>query len=810
MGTLLQDLRYGIRMLAKNPGFTAVAVLTLALGIGANTAIFSVVNTVLLRPLPYPDPNRLVQLWSTNSKWGGGHVQVAVGDVADIRSGNHVFERLALFRDWPINITGWGEPERVSTARVSTDFFSILGIGPVRGRTFALGEDQAGHEREVVVSYSLWQKVFGADPKLVGKGISLDGKRYTVVGIMPSGFLFPGTDESATQLWIPLVLEPQEAKSRSGHNVMVVGRLKPAVRIEQAQAEMNTISERLAREYPETDRDWGLRVVSLHDDLVGDVRPDMLLLLAAVGLVLLIACSNVSNLLLARGATRQREMAVRASVGASRFRLIRQLLTESVMLALAGGLLGLLVAVWANESVRAIGPRDIPRLGTTNIDAWVLGFSFAVSLLAGVVFGLVPALRTSKLDLNAALKEGAGSSAGGFRLFRYHRARSLFLVSQVALSLILLVGATLVLRSFWRLTAVDLGISPQRVLSMWIMLPHSKYGEGRQQAVFFQETVERIRALPGVIAASATNMRPIGGDMTTNFNIHEHPFPDPKNLPEASMRMVSADYFRVLGIPLLRGRLLTDADGATSPRVAVVNEAMARHFWPHADPLGQHLQIHYGGSPSNYEIVGLVSSARDVEPQKEPQPEMYVPYSQLPQWAGTILVRTRIDPLKMATAIKGQILSVDKDQPVSDIQTLEQVLSETVAEPRFRAELLGLFALLAVILAGIGIYGVIAYSVSQRTHEIGIRIALGAEQGDVLRLVVSQGIVLTMIGVGAGLTGAFGLVRFLRSMLYGVHPTDPLTFAVASAVLVSVSLLATYIPGRRATKVDPMVALRCE
>jgi putative ABC transport system permease protein len=807
---LWQDVRFSLRMLRKNPGFTVVAILTLALGIGANTGIFSVVNAVLLRPLPYPDPDRLVQLWSSSSKWGGEHWQVAVGDFADIRDANRVFERLALFRQWPVNITGWGEPQRVPAARVSSEWFSVLDISPLQGRTFAPGEDQAGHEREVVVSYPLWQTMFGADPKLVGKTIAVDGKNYAVIGIMPSSFQFPGIGEGATRLWIPLVLEPGEAKSRSAHNTEVVGRLKPGVRIDRAQGEMRDMSQRLAREYPETDTGWGLRVVSLHDDLVGEVRPALLLLLAAVGLVLLIACSNVSNLLLARGAARRREMAVRASMGASRSRLIRQLLTESVLLALAGGLLGLLVAVWANQTLRAIGPRDIPRLGNTGIDAWVLGFSFAVSLLAGVVFGLLPALRTSQLDLNAALKEGGGSSAEGFALLRHRPARSLLLISEVALSLMLLVGATLVLRSFRRVVSVDLGMNPERVLSMYVMLPASRYGQSPQQAAFFRAAVERIKALPGVIAASAVNMRPLGGDMTEGFNIQEHPFADPENLPDASMRMVSADYFRVLEIRLLRGRLFTDGETSSSPRVAVINESMARRFWPQATPLGQHLEIQWGGSAGSYEIVGIVSNARDVAPTHEPKPEMYVPYWQLPQWAGALLVRTRIDPLKMAAAVKGQILSIDKDQPVSDIQTLEQAFSETVAEPRFRAELLSLFAFLAVALAGIGIYGVMAYSVAQRTHEIGIRIALGAERSDVLRLIVTEGTMVTMFGVLAGWLGAFSLVRFLRNMLYGVEPTDPFTFVLAPALLVSISLLASYIPARRATKVDPMVALRHE
>ena len=804
-----QDVFFGLRTLRKSPGFTAVAVLTLALGIGANAAMFSVVNAVLLRPLPYRNPDQIVQLWATSGKWGGSHWQVAPGDVADIQSRSHAFERVAPYRDWATNLTGGGEAERVPTARVSADFFPVFGVAPFAGRTFTADEEREGHDRSAIVSHAMWQQRFGSDPALIGKSILLDGQSFTVVGIMPAAFRFPGADAELARIWLPLVFESKEVHSRNAHNVMVVARLKPSASLRQAQSEVQAIAQNLAKQYPDTNAGWGLQLNSLHDDLAGQVRPTLLLLLGAVGVVLLIACGNVSNLMIVRGVGRQREMAVRAALGAGRSRLVLQLLAESFLIALGGGALGVLLAFWANAVLRSIGPRDIPRLASSGIDAWVLVFNLLITVSAGAFFGLLPAFQLSRVDLNSTLKDSSGGGATAHELLGRLRVRSVLVVAQVALSVVLLAGATLLLRSLWRLTSVDLGINPENVLTMQILLPNLKYRESYRQREFFEQTLDRIGALPGVVAAAVSNMGVLRGDMRNTFDIQERPWADPKNPPEASMRMVSPGYFRVLGIRSLRGRVFSPSDSASAPPVAVINEAMARRFWPDDDPLGQHLAVEWGSSKSGgREVVGIVSDVRDVQPQIEPQPKMYVPYLQLPQSAMQVMVRTRVDPMKMTAAVKSQIVAVDKDQPVSSVATMAQTLSESTSEPRFRSELLSAFALLAVVLAAVGLYGVIAYSVIQQTHEIGIRMALGAEPRAVSRMVVKHGMVLTLLGIAVGLAGAFALTRLLSDMLYGVQPSDPTSFLAVFLLLAAVGLLASYIPARRATKVDPMVALR--
>jgi putative ABC transport system permease protein len=809
MRTLTQDLKFGLRMLAKNPGFTAVAVLTLALGIGANTAIFSMVNGVLLRPLPYKNPGRLVQLWATNTKWKAFQMILSPADFFDLVDENRVFEEAAIYRRAYMNLAGGGGPERVWSARTSTNLFRLLGVGASLGRGFLPEEGRPGKGQVAILSHGLWERRYGADPRILGKPVTLDTNPYVVVGVMPPGFAFPS---ATTDAWIPFVPTADELRSHGYQEAFAIGRLKPAVRLEQAQAEMDAIAARLANGYPETNKGRGFRLVLLQEQVVGNVRRALLVLFGAVGLVLLIACANVANLSLARGASRQREIAIREALGAGRPRVIRQLLTESLLVALLGGGLGLLIAPGGIVLLRTIGPTDFPRLDGVGIDHWVLWFTFGVSVVSAIVFGLVPAFQVSKPDLTGSLKEAAMTSQVGFTTFGRHRTRSILVISQVALASVLLAGSGLMIRSFWRLIAVDPGFDAHNVLMVSLSLPSSRYPTTQACNAFFQDVLERISALPGVTAAGGVNASPIsGGGMTNSFEIEGRPSARAGESPEAEFEIISPGYFRAMGVKLLRGRYFTNYHRRGAPGVGIISQSLARRYWPNEDPVGRRIHVDWGGGGLAAEIVGVVSDTRDMALAVAPLPQLYLSYLQFENSGYMALaVRTSSNPLELAHPIEGQVWTVDKDQPVADVMTLEGVLSKSVAEPRFRTLVLGIFAGLAWSLALVGVYGVMSYTVAQRTHEIGIRMALGAERGNVLKLVVRQGLALTFMGLGAGILVALALTRFLVSFLYGVRATDPATFVAASFALAAAGLVASYIPARRATKVDPMEALRYE
>jgi putative ABC transport system permease protein len=808
--SLIQDFRYGLRMLVKNPGFTFVAVLALALGIGANSAIFSVVNTVLLRPLPYTDPERLVMVWEDAAKRGFPRDTPAAANYIDWRDQNQVFEGMAAIADQSFNLTGVGDPERIDGRRVSANLFALLGVEPQLGRAFLPEEDRPGGNRVVVMSHGLWQRRFGSDINIAGKAFTLNGESYTVVGVMPPGFQFPSRDD---ELWVPIAHSPQEAANRGRHYLQVIARMKPGVTLQQAQTEMNTIAVRLQQQYPQN-ADLGAAVVPLHEHVAGDIKPALLVLLGAVGFVLLIACANVANLLLARAAVRQKEITIRVALGAGSFRLIRQFLTESILLAGLGGVVGLLFAVWGIGLLTTFIPDNISQARSISIDAKVLLFTLGVSLLTGLIFGLAPALQASRFNLNETLKEGGRDSAAGSR---GNRIRSLLVVAEVAVSLILLIGAGLLINSFLRLRNVDPGFRADNLLTMRIVLPELKYPDHARRSAFYTELINRIEALPGVKSAAVANWIPLvrQGD-SIGFSIEGRPDPAPGQgqRPTVVTRVTSPRYFRTMGIQLLNGREFGDEDKVDSPAVAVVSETMARRFWPDEDPIGKRItpgQLDSTDPDDWITIVGVAKDVRQVELVAPPKPQMYLSYRQAAFFAPRhLVVSTAVEPLGMAAVVRKAVWEIDKDQPVSNIKTMEDVLSESIARQRFSMLLLGIFAALALVLAAVGIYGVMSYSVAQRTHEIGIRMALGARKRDVLKLTVGEALKLVLVGVVIGLVASFLLTRVMSSLLYGIGATDPTTFAGISLVLIGVALLASYIPARRATRIDPMVALRYE
>ena len=804
MRNLLHDLNYGLRMLLKNPVFTAVAVIALALGIGANTAIFSVVNGVLLRPLPYAQPEQLAMVWLDNRRQGIRDDITSYPNFLDWRDQNKTFQGMSGIRDHTVNLTGVGEPEELRATAVSPNFFQLMGVNPSQGRGFTSEEEQPGKDKIVVLGHGLWQRRFGADPKILNRTILLNGEQLTVVGIMPPGFQFP----NKADLWIPLAPNERLRAARGAFWMPVVGRLKAGVTRAQAQADMNVIASQLEQQYS-VNAGYGINVVPLQEQIVGNFRTALLVLLWAVAFVLLIACANLANLLLARGASRQREVAVRIALGATRLRIVRQLLTESVLLSVVGGAVGLLSAWWGVRFLLKLGPSDIPRLDNIHLDARVLFFTFVVSLLTGVFFGFVPALQTSHVDIGGTLKESGRSGSGGPRA---QRIRSAFIVAEVALTFILLIGAGLLIRSYWRLQQVNPGFKIDHLLTLDLSLPRSKYRDGAQAVAFYQRLQERLAAIPGVESASATSAilmpkLPNSG----GFSIENRP-PDPREQQvELPFDSVLPNYFQTMGIQMLRGRAFTSQDARDALDVAIVNETFAKRYFPDGDPIGK--RFTFGNANNNPRWISIVGVVRDTKRQGLDAPvriESWMSHAQTPSSSMQVVVRTAVDPQTVAGAVREAVWSLDGDLPIPKMQTMDQVLAESVAQRRLNMLLLGLFATIALVLAAVGIYGVMSYVVSQRTHEIGVRMALGAQVGDVLRLVVGQGMKLALFGAGLGLIATFVLTRLMATLLFGVSVTDPLTFVAIFLLLLLVAFLACWIPARRATRVDPIAALRCE
>jgi putative ABC transport system permease protein len=807
MNTLLQDLRYGARMLFRQPAFTLIAVLMLGLGIGANTAIFSVINSALLRPLPYPQAERIVHLWETNRSQNVLTSTVSPLCFADWREQSKSFESISAYRYARLALTGGGEPERIIGIAASAGFFEALGVTPLLGRGFTAEEDKPGNNRVVVLSHDLWQRRFAGDKNLLGQTIMLDSQQHTVIGVMPPKFRYPDSAE----LWMPLALDLSRF-SRGSHFLFAIGRLKPGVTPAAAQAELDVIAGNLEKQYPNNNKGVGINLVPLHDQVVGkDLRLRLWVLLAAVGLVLLIACVNVANLQLARAVARHRETAIRSALGAGQGRLVRQFLTESLLLAVLGGLAGLLLSKWGVDWLAVVARKQFPQLPEIGLDNRVLGFTLLVSLLTGVIFGLAPALQAVRVNVQTALKE-SGPSATGQR----QGLRSLLVVSEVALAVVLLVGAGLLINSFFRLQRVNPGFNPENLLTLNIALPNAKYGTPHQQVAFFQQTLQRIAALPGVQAAGAVNDLPFSGSRSRSSFSIDGRTQQPNESWDADARLISPDYFRAMGMQLSAGRAFTGRDEKDGPGVVIINQTMARRFWPNADPLGKRLTIGmgqeqqlYGKAPSR-EIVGIVGDLKHQDLTGANEPEMYVPYQQASSPVMSLVVRGRGDSSKLTNAIRGAVREVDREQPISSVLLMEERLARAVATERLNTFLLALFAAVALLLAASGIYGVMAYTVTQSTRELGIRMALGAQQQDVLKLVLGQGLLLTAIGLAVGVAASFALTHLMRGLLFGITPTDPLVFSSAPLLLTLVALLACYVPARRATKVDPIIALRYE
>ena len=803
MGTLWQDLRYGIRMLAKNPGFTAVAIITLALGIGANTAIFSLVNAVVIRPLPYADSGRLISLEENGHH--GHRLSISYPDLLDWQQQNQVFDNIAGFQSASFNLAGEYQPERIPGRSVTRNFFATLGATPFLGRDFLPEDDHDGANPVVIVSHSLWERILGADPHAVGRTISLNGRAYTIVGVLPADFRF----YLAGEIYAPIGLNAKELSPRSAHaGIYGLGRLKQGVTFEQARAQMDTIAQRLQRQYPDSNTGTVVTLTPLREDLTGEVRPVVLILFAAVGFLLLICCMNVANLLLARGASRTREIAIRTAIGATRMRLLNQLLTESALLGLLGGGLGLLIGSWGTSGFAALLPFSLRRVAEITIDAKVFGFTLTISLLAGMIFGLAPALHSLRLDLNSGLKEGGKSSKffSGHELFR-----NLLVVSEIALSLVLLTGAGLLIRSFASAVNVDLGLNPKNVLTMQVFLPDSKYHDDAQARTFYDQLSERLKAIPGVEASGFITPLPMSGDGWQDAVLPEgQPKPAPGQYPSSDFHTISPDYFRTMGIRLLEGRDFALADDENSPAVAIISQSMARKYWPDADPVGKRFQKGAHGKVTMLTVVGVAADTKQYGPAAKTLTEFYLPYRQNPLQRFTLVLRTKSDPLAMQSAVRDQVQALDKSQPVYAVQTMEQIVDGSLSPRRTNTQLLAAFAAIALLLAAVGIYGVMAYFVTRRTNEIGVRVALGAQKRDILKLIVGKGTILTLAGAAIGVAVSFGVTRFLQSVLFGVSATDPLTFFVVPVLLCCVALTACYIPARRAMRVDPMVALRYE
>jgi predicted permease len=814
MSTIFQDLKYGFRMLAKHPGFTAVAVITLALGIGVNTAIFSVVNGVLLNPLPYPQPDRLIALYSRNSNFA--HSSISYPNFLDWVRDNHCFSALASYRADDFNLTGMGEPERLPADMVSASFFPLLGVRPVIGRTFTAAADQVGAAPVVLISAGLWKRKFGSSPDVLGKPLTLNNVAYIVVGVIPSGFYYQGNNFQRGDVYVPIGQwnDPTFRDRRVGMGMDAVGRLKPGVTFEQARADMDALGRHMAEEYPQADKGTGITLIPLKQNIVGDIQPYLLLLLAAVAFVLLIACVNVANLLLARATSRTREFAIRTALGAWRGRVMRQLLTESVLLALAGGGLGLLIASWGLEAALEVLPEALPRAQDVHLDNHVLFFTLAASVLAGILFGLAPALSSSTVNIHETLKEGGrGSSAAR------HRTQGAFVVIEMALAVVLLAGAGLMIRSLANLWGVDPGFDPHHVLSFDSSFPLIKSPDAIRAR--WRDIHDQLAAIPGIQSASlSVASRPLGDDSELGFWLQGQPKPATQTaMKQTLFYLVQPDYLNVMRIPLLRGRFLTKMDDAHSPLVTVIDRSFAQLYFHGQNPIGK--LVNFDILNTTAEVVGVVGHVKQWGLDENLGPpvraQCYFPIAQLPDKfmpliAGDlgIMVRTAGSPLAQVSSIRHAMDQVNSKQVMWGTETMNRIISDSISTQRFSMILIAIFAGLALVMASVGIYGVLSYVTSQRTHEIGIRISLGARRADVLRLVLANGFKMTSLGVAIGIVAALGLTRFLSTLLFGVKPTDPVTLVIVSLILIGVALLACYVPARRATKVDPVVALRYE
>ena len=802
MESVFSDLKFALRSLAKRPGFTAITLIALALGIGANTAIFSLVNAVILRPLPFPEPDRLVWVYG-NIRNGGNRASVSPADFLDYRAQNRTFEQLAASVSivLPVTLTGSGDPERLQASAITGNYFQAFGVTPILGRGFTLDNEKPGQDGVAVLSYALWQKRFGGDPAIVNKSIILENKAIQVLGVMPRDLGLP----QAADLWIPLNFDISgEMKQRKAHFLRPIGRLKEGVSLVQAQADTDLIAAQLEKQFPDSNAGWNLRLLSLREQLVGGTRTTLLVLFGAVGFVLLIACANVANLLLVRAAARQKEIALRTALGASRWRIVRQMITESLLLAILGGALGALLATWGVELLVKLSQDSLPPTANVKIDATVLAFTFLISVFTGLLFGLAPAFRTARVNLIDCLKEG--SRGGGESALR-NRTRSLLVVFESAVAVMLLIGAGLLVRSLIALQHVNPGFDPNNVLTMRVDLSRNKYDTPEKTTNFFEQLDARVRGLPGVEDVGFISELPLSGQPNDlPFTVEGRPPVSPEQDFDADFRRVNENYFQALRIPLLRGRNFTEQEVRQGDKVTIVSQQLVDIVFPNEEPLGKRLVTGIGNEA--YEIVGVVGDLRHRSLGSEPFPALYFPTLRT-GWTN-LVIRTQGDPLSIVGAVRQEVQAIDPDQPIAAVKPMTEWVESSVAEPRYRTTLLGLFAALAMVLAATGIYGVMSYSVAQRTHEIGVRMALGARRFDVLKLVVRQGMLLTVVGVILGVFGAIALTRVMSTLLFGVTTKDPMTFIVVALLLVAVAFIACFVPARRATKVDPLVALRCE
>ncbi|HWN11672.1 MAG TPA: ABC transporter permease [Pyrinomonadaceae bacterium] len=833
MQKLVQDLRYAIRTLVKRPGFTLVAVMTLALGIGASTAIFTVVDAGLLRGLPYESPESLYHIWESTPQKEFAQREFSYPDYQDYLQ-NQVFEGVAAYTGGGGIMSGRGEPERVFAPGASANFFTVLGVEPLLGRTFQPGDDKQGAPRVTVLTYGMWQRRFGGDQNILGQSLTINGDPYTIVGVLPASFQFALRN---ADLWRPYQPTEAQLSRRFMHGTNLIGRLKPGISAAQAQSELSVIAKRIEQEHNQSHAGTGVKLVPLQEQFVGDVRPILLVLLGAVGFVLLIACANVASLLLTRSLARQKEVAIRAALGANRWRVIRQLLTESILLSLVGGALGLLIAYWGVDALVASLPESqlnaLPFLKSLRLDSSILAFSFGLSLLTGIVFGLAPAIQSSRPDLNEVLKEGGRSAGGGAK----HRLRSVFVTTEIALAVVLLIGAGLMMKSLLKLLQSNVGFNPENVLTMTVALPAAKYAEPDKQLNFYNQLNERVQSLPGVSGAGTVNILPLQGGNTTRFYVDGDPVPPPGQEIEANIRTVDENYFQTLGVPVVAGRAFDDRDGdaqrqtaqrqaeaATQaqargqtlppvpiPGVVIIGKTLADKVFAGRDPVGRRLA--YGSFPGQTDLViGVVGDVKIGGLDEAIRPVVYYPFRRFPGVGTNLVIRTNGDPNSLAGAIRNETRNLEPDVAIFNVRAMEELIESSPAAfmRRFPALLIGIFAAVALLLASIGIYGVVSYSVSQQTHYIGVRMALGAQASDILRMILKQGLALVLAGMVVGVVAALGLMRLLRSLLFEVQPTDPATFVIVLGTLFVVALLACYIPARRATRVDPLVALRYE